>query len=119
MKMLIPRGDEIAAAERAVRPRAALLALASELDEVGIRSRLADDGLPVDGVLPAVLRCWNPAGTASILIACLWDEAIGLRLRRLPSGNDLGDAAAMLQPGGPVRREIAAMVSAMTEAEGQ
>jgi hypothetical protein len=117
VKVLPSWSDELAAAEQALRPRAALLALAFELDEVGIWSRLADGGRSMDGLPPAVLRCWKPGGKTSILVACTRDSAGGLRLQYHLSGKDLGDAAALLQCASPVGKEIALTVAATIAAE--
>jgi hypothetical protein len=103
----ISRGDEIVAAEQALRPRAALLALAGDLADLGIRSRLVDD----EG---AVLRCAEDRrGSRVVLVACAKGKAGRLQFRYHPSGEGLGDAEDVQQPGQAfeVARVIAAALS--------
>lgn len=95
--------EEIAAAEQRMRPRAALLALAGDLDELGIRSRLADDS-------GAVLRCWDGHRQGgSVQVACTRRSDGRLQFSYHPSGAELGDAEAVLQPG--VASEVARVIA--------
>ncbi|WP_121432256.1 hypothetical protein [Actinomadura pelletieri] len=92
----IPRASESAAGEKALRPRTVLLALAGDLCDLGVHSRLATDV----GDDPQVLRCWNPnrRGT-TVQVACLHATDDRLHLRYHPTGDELGDANDIHRPG--------------------
>lgn len=99
--------DQLTAAERRVRARAALLVLAGDLDDLGIRSRLVDDS-------GAVLRCWDGCRQGgSVQVACTRRSDGRLQFCYHPSGAELGDAEAVLQPGvaSDVARVIAVALS--------
>lgn len=89
----LPRSEAITAAERALRPRTALLVLAADLADLGIRSRLVDD-------TGALLRCWEGHRTGKVItVACRWGPDERLHFRYHPSGEELGDAEEILHPG--------------------
>lgn len=101
----IPRGDEIAAAEWALRPRAALLALADDLADIGVRARLVDHD-------DALLRCWDPRRMGkSVTVACLRGPDDRVTFRYHPSGNELGDAEAPLEQGTVAGQDIARAIA--------
>ncbi|TDB91002.1 hypothetical protein E1264_03105 [Actinomadura sp. KC216] len=92
----IPRAGELATDEKALRPRTVLLALAGDLRDFGVHSRLATDV----GDDPQVLRCWNPNRRGkTVQVACLYATGDRLHLRYHPTGDELGDANDIYRPG--------------------
>ncbi|REE96770.1 hypothetical protein [Thermomonospora umbrina] len=85
--------------------RIRLLTLAADLEDLGVRPRLADADRP-----PFLLRCWDPvkAGPA-VIVQCAPDESGRLRFYEHLSGEHLGDAENARQAGDTMAlaREIA------------
>lgn len=77
--------------------RARLLALAADLDDLGVRARLSHRFRE-----PVKLRCWNPdrAGE-TVVVTC--KQRSGRWLFCLPDGEVLADAQAITQPGQAVQ----------------
>ncbi|REE96343.1 hypothetical protein [Thermomonospora umbrina] len=91
-----------------LRCRIRLLALAADLDDLGVRPRLPDTIMP-----PYALRCWDPARQGPTFeVECARDRHGRLVFRALSTGEFLGDAENAIEPGdtGDLAQEIARRV---------